>query len=65
MPLRVPARAPPAAACPAQPRTNRSQKREKAQEDLYIRQHEKEQLEALRESLKKQKEQLDTLEKKM
>lgn len=40
-------------------------KREKAQEDLYIKQHEKEQLAALREALKKQKEQLDNLEKKM
>ncbi|KAH3685528.1 hypothetical protein WICPIJ_003498 [Wickerhamomyces pijperi] len=40
-------------------------KREKAQEDLYVKQHEKEQLAALRESLKKQKEQLDALEKKM
>ncbi|ODV74981.1 uncharacterized protein CYBJADRAFT_166752 [Cyberlindnera jadinii NRRL Y-1542] len=45
--------------------TDAFNKREKAQEDLYIRQHEKEQLEALKESLKKQKESLDELEKKI
>jgi len=37
-------------------------KREKAQEDLYMRQKEKEKLNVLREALKKQREHLDTLE---
>lgn len=41
------------------------QKREKAQEDYYVKKHEKEQLAALRESLKKSKEQLSELEQKM
>lgn len=36
--------------------------KEKAQEDLYIRQHEKEQLKALKESLKKIKEETSLLE---
>ncbi|ONH66043.1 ATPase inhibitor, mitochondrial [Cyberlindnera fabianii] len=40
-------------------------KREKAQEDYYVKKHEKEQLAALRESLKKSKEQLSELEQKM
>ncbi|KAK9478259.1 mitochondrial ATPase inhibitor, IATP-domain-containing protein [Lipomyces japonicus] len=37
-------------------------KREKAQEDLYVRQLEKEKLKALRDSLQKQREHLDELE---
>jgi hypothetical protein len=37
-------------------------KREKANEDYYVKQHEKEQLASLRASLKEQKEKLDKLE---
>ncbi|KAK7205678.1 mitochondrial ATPase inhibitor, IATP family protein [Myxozyma melibiosi] len=38
------------------------QKREAAQENLYVRQVEAEKLKALREALKKQREHLDTIE---
>ncbi|KAK9465184.1 mitochondrial ATPase inhibitor, IATP-domain-containing protein [Lipomyces arxii] len=37
-------------------------KREKAQEELYVRQLEKEKLQKLREALKKQREHLDVIE---
>ncbi|KAK9452282.1 ATPase [Limtongia smithiae] len=37
------------------------QKREKAQEDFYVRQVEKQKIEALREAIKKQREHLDEL----
>lgn len=40
-------------------------KREKAQEDLYVKQHEKEQLAQLREQLKKQQSKIDSLEEKL
>lgn len=40
-------------------------KREKAQEDLYIKQHEKEQLAQLREQLKQQQKKIDNLEEKL
>ncbi|CAM9013325.1 unnamed protein product [Wickerhamomyces anomalus] len=40
-------------------------KREKANEDYYVRKHEQEQLTALKESLKKQKENIADLEEKM
>lgn len=40
-------------------------KREKVNEDYFIRQHEKDQLRHLREQLKKQKKQIDTLENKI
>ncbi|CDK29551.1 unnamed protein product [Kuraishia capsulata CBS 1993] len=54
--------------CPQDSHTNYSspqQKREKAQEDLYIKKHQAEQLAALKEQIKKQKESLDELEKKI
>lgn len=38
-------------------------KREKAQEDFFIRKHQAEQIAALKEQLAKQKQQLDDLEK--
>ncbi|CDO95588.1 unnamed protein product [Kluyveromyces dobzhanskii CBS 2104] len=40
-------------------------KREKAQEDLYVKQHEKEQLAQLREQLKQQQKKIDNLEEKL
>lgn len=41
------------------------QKREKAQEDLYVREHEKEKLNALRKSIQEQKEHLTKIEEQM
>lgn len=40
-------------------------KREKAQEDFYIKQHEKEQLAQLKEQLKQQQKKIDNLEEKL
>lgn len=40
-------------------------KREKAQEDFYVKKHQAEQLAALREQLAKQKEQIDELTQKI
>ncbi|KAK9456257.1 mitochondrial ATPase inhibitor, IATP-domain-containing protein [Dipodascopsis uninucleata] len=40
-------------------------KREKAQEDFYVREHEKEKLAKLREALQKQREHLASLEKSL
>ncbi|ODV86432.1 hypothetical protein CANARDRAFT_6904 [[Candida] arabinofermentans NRRL YB-2248] len=40
-------------------------KREKAQEDLYVKKHQAEQIAKLKEQLAKQKEQLDELENKL
>ena len=40
-------------------------KREKAQEDFYVKQHEKEQLAQLREQLKQQQKQIENLEEKL
>lgn len=40
-------------------------KREKASEDMYVLEHEKEKLQALKAALKKQREHLDDVEKQM
>ncbi|AMD20094.1 HCL057Wp [Eremothecium sinecaudum] len=40
-------------------------KREKAQEDMYVKQHEKEQLKRLREKLQEQQKKIDSLEQQI